>query len=93
MPAMATPKPFPWRAFWVTAILSVPSFAIAAASTLFALQHRGGDWDDVRLTISGHLIGGTTDIAVAAGVAVLFGAAGLFSILRFWTRLRLANGR
>jgi hypothetical protein len=71
----------------ISLTLGVPSFVIAAISTAFVVEYSVAS--DLILAFRGHVIGGATDIAVAAVLAVGFGAVAIGCLLRLWTEVRM----
>ncbi len=65
---------FPRGAIAIALTIGVPSFVIAAISTVFIIEHSVRS--DVILAFKGHVIGGTADIAVAAVLAADSGQSG-----------------
>jgi hypothetical protein len=78
---------FPWRAVAIALMLGVTTLMIAGISTAFVVEYSVAS--DRILAFRGHVIGGAADIAVAAVLAVAFGAVGIACLLRVWTEIRL----
>jgi hypothetical protein len=78
---------FPWPTVAIALVLGVPTFMIAGISTAFVVEYSVAS--DRILAFRGHVIGGTADIAVAAVLAVAFGAVGIVCFLRLWTEVRV----
>ena len=82
--AMAGAESFPWKLI-VTAVVGVAAAAISAVSLLMLWSFTTPN--DRVLTFSGHVVGGTSDKAVATWLAVVFGAVAVFALLTY-RRLR-----
>ena len=78
---------FPRGAIVIALMIGAPSFVIAAIATAFVVEYSVRS--DVILAFRGHVIGGVADIAVAAVLAVAFGAVGIVCLLRLWTEIRV----
>jgi hypothetical protein len=70
----------------ISLTLGVPSFVIAAISTAFVVEYSVAS--DLIVAFRGHVIGGAPDMAVAAVLAVAFGAVAIGCFLRLWTEVR-----
>jgi branched-subunit amino acid ABC-type transport system permease component len=78
---------FPRGAVAMAVTIGVPAFVIAAIATAFVVEYSVSS--DLILAFKGHVIGGVGDIAVAAVLAVAFGAVGIVCLLRLWTEIRV----
>jgi hypothetical protein len=78
---------FPRGGIATALMLGIPSFMIAGISTAFVVEYSVAS--DRILAFRGHVIGGAADIAVAAVLAVAFGAVGIVCFLRLWTETRV----
>lgn len=78
---------FPRGTIAIALTIGGPSFLIAAISTAFVVEYSVRS--DVILAFRGHVIGGTSDMAAAAVLAVGFGAVGIACLLRLWTEVRM----
>ena len=78
--------PLPWRSVWFAFVIGMPALAVALLCTLFAVMHTGPQFD-VEL-LDDHVVGGADDRMVALGLATVFGAVGISSLLILRTRLR-----
>jgi len=67
-------------------MIGAPSFVITAIATAFVVEYSVSS--DLILAFKRHVIGGTPDIAVAAVLAVVFGAVGIGCVLRLWMEIR-----
>ena len=82
---------FPRGDIAIALTLGVPAFVMATTSTAFVVEYSVRS--DLILTFSGHMIGGTIDMAIASVLAVAFGAVSIGCLLRLWTEVRMWRER
>lgn len=75
---------FPWPSLLIAVLAGFPALALGLAAALFAHGIDGGP-DDVIIEFNGHHVGGTMDTTIALSTALLFGAAGVFLLVRVWS--------
>ena len=79
-------RQFPWSELVLLVVVGVPALAVALMCMLFVWTYTGPQFDTV--IINDEPIGGTFDRIVALVVATISGSLGVFSLLRFYRRIR-----
>lgn len=76
---------FPWGAIAIALMMGVPAFVFAAIFTALAIEYGIGSYRVLPF------VNRSTDVAVAATLAVAFGAIGVVSLLRLRTEVRTSR--
>lgn len=79
-------RQFPWSELVLLVVVGVPALAVALMCMLFVWTYTGPQFDTV--IINDHPIVGTFDHVGALVLGTVSGGVGVFSLLRFYRRIR-----